>query len=165
MKRFVMLGSLSLLLSSLPTFSQVKSLGHFTDAQASKLIQEVQNMPASKLDARLPSTRLADWLRIQLGDRAQISWVLRYAPSDESRQASGFPDCVEMDAMIKGNQSVVMLIAVGHSKRPAAYLYELGVMSGGDKNRARVQSAELDRLSALPSFLENLRQISGTNNE
>lgn len=165
MKRLMPLGSLALLLSSLPMFSQTNSLDPFTDAQATQLIQEVQNMSASKLDAKLPSTRLADWLRVPLGERTQTSWVLRYAPSNESRQASGFPDCVEMDAMINGKQSVVMLIAVGHSRRQTPYLFELDVISGRDRNTGRLQSTELNHLGDLPSFLDNLRQISGTNHE
>jgi len=164
MKRLVILGSLSLLLGSLPIFSQT-TLEPFTGAQVTQLIQRVQNMPASKLDERLPSTRLADWLRVQLGDRGQTTWTLRYAPSDESRRVSGFPDCVEMDAMINSNESVVMLIAVGHSSRPTPYLFELDVMSRRDRNTGRLQSSELNHLSDLPSFLENLRQISGNNNE
>ena len=164
MKRLVILGSLPLLLGSLPMFSQTTH-EPFTDAQATQLIQRVQNMPASKLDARLPSTRLADWLRVQLGDRGQATWTLRYAPSDESRQVSGFPDCVEMDAMINGNESVVMLIAVGHSSRQTPYLFDLDVTTGKNTDTGKPESSELNHLSDLPSFLEDLRQISGTNNE
>lgn len=162
MKRLLVLGPLTLLLSSLPMFSQVSSPNQLDDTEARKLIQQVQNTPASKLDARLPATRLVDWLKVRLGEHAQTSWVLRYAPSDKSRQASAFPDCVEMDATISGKPSVVMLIAVGHASRLTPYLFDLAVTTGKNTDTGRPESTELNRLSDLPSFLDNLHQISGT---
>ena len=111
MKRLVIL--ISLLVGILGSFASAQAgvPQELADARRADLISKVQNMPASKLDKKLPAIRLADWLQAQGGQDARIAWAFRSAAgTPESRNS---PDCVEVVATLKNDRSFMVMIAVG----------------------------------------------------
>jgi len=118
-----------------------------TDAQIADLITKVQNMPASKLDRKLPAIRLADWLQGQGGPDAKLVWVFRHDPSTGTRDAHGLQDCVEADATLSDGRTFFVMIDVGTDPhRPR--VRDVSVMA------ARDLIEESLRLSDLPRVLK-----------
>jgi hypothetical protein len=106
----------------------------------------VKGTQASNLDARLPATRLEDWLLEQVGVNAKFGWVLRYKPWREGEPKHDFPDSVEADVGLQDGRSIDLLVAF-HDPGQRPYVYSLYVIAG------KHETIKLRRLSDLTDFL------------
>jgi hypothetical protein len=126
--------------------AQVNAPGQPTDARVADLIAQVKNMPASKLDAALPSTKLEEWLQAQAGPDAKIGWAFRSVPQDAKAGAHGAPACVEAVATLNDGRSFWVLIDVS-TNPDHPRLFDANVLTG------KTEMSEVRRLHDLPRVL------------
>ena len=134
-----------------------------TDVQVGALIEQVKQMPASRLDRGLPRVSFAKWLQAEAGPDARISWVLRYAKATHMDGGRDFPTCVEADAMMETGRSIVILIGVGRpgkieDRRP--FVYRTDLLDQHDSiglNHLRDIPAALSRFQRTASHSEVVR--------
>jgi len=120
-------------------------------SENAELIAKVQSMPASMLDKKLPSVRLADWLQAVGGPSARIAWALD--TTAETAQSRAFPDCVEAVATLKNGQSFMVMIAVGADARHPFFQSGWVIIS-------RHENIDLERLSDLPGAMARLNKTN-----
>lgn len=159
MNRAMILNLLGICVLGSTLSAQVAPPAQLTDDQVSNLISTVQNIPASRLDRKLSSIAFADWLKKQSGPDAKIGWAFRYDEAVGTPDWSGAPDCVEADAVMKDGRSIVVMIAIGHSKRRTPYISKVEVITGPR------ESTELSHLREIPSFLSKLSPINEAQDE
>jgi len=124
-----------------------------TDLQIVALIEQVKQMPVSRLDRGLPRVSFAKWLQAEAGPDARISWVLRYAKATATDGGRDFPTCVEADAMMETGRSIVILIGVGGpgkvgDRKP--FVYRADLMDQHD-------SIGLNHLRDIPAALSRFQ--------
>ncbi len=111
------------------------------------MIQNVQNLPAMKLDKKLPDIRLQEWLQSLVGVNVEIHWVMRYVPAeDREGPAPEFPDCVEADATLQDGRSFFVMVVPEQRAKPAYF------RSGALIKNKRTHG-DMNRLSDLPRLL------------
>jgi len=120
-------------------------------AEKVELIAKAQNMPASKIDKKLPAVRLADWLQAQGGPDAGFTWAFRSAAG--TPEARGVPDCVEAVATLKNDQTFMVSIAVGKDARHPSFQAGWVVIN-------RHEIIDLERLSDLPGAMAKLNKAN-----
>ena len=127
------------------------------------LIEQVKQMPASRLDRGLPRVSFAKWLQAEAGPDARISWVLRYAKATDTDGGRDFPTCVEADAMMETGRSIVILIGVGRPGKIGdrkAFVYRADLLDQHDSiglNHLRDIPAALSRFQRTASHSEVVR--------
>src|SRR5262249_2958348 len=99
------------------------SSGFQTPSFEKQAIALVQNMPASNLDADLPSRPFATWFNQIVGPQAGIVWQLtecgeRIGAPGEAGQ--DLPACTEVIASLTDNRKVIVVISVGTFKKGLA---------------------------------------------
>jgi hypothetical protein len=150
--------------------AQANSPRELSDAEAAQIeagINKIKNLPARRLDRRLPRVALADWLQTQAGPSAKMSWVYRSDLTAGSKDWQDLPDEVEADIALNDRQSIMLEVAVTHCdrqiigcQRHVPSIFRVDVITGKNAITGRFESTELARLSDLPHFLERLRQGS-----
>ena len=124
-----------------------------TDAQLAELISSIQSTPVSKLDSKLPSVRLADWLQEQGGPEAKLAWSGRCS----SQPDVVYPAQVEVIATLNDKQTYYVSIGLrGHQSRP--------IFDTGWVTISKHESIELERLSDLPPVMTKLRASKQNSN-
>ena len=136
--------------------AQVSTPQSLTDAQTSELIEQVKQMPASRLDSGLPRERFAQWLQTEAGPGARIGWAMRYSPAAATDGGRDFPTCVEADAMMENGRSIIVLIGVGTPGKVGnrkAFVFKTQLMEPHDL-------IDLDHLRDLPAALSKMQQAA-----
>src|SRR5262245_20074349 len=79
----------------------------------------VQQVSVSRLDARLPRSPFADWLRRQVGSQAGIVWQLSECgdPDAVAQPNHDLKACVEANALLPDGRKVIVMITVGTFKQ------------------------------------------------
>ncbi len=83
----------------------------------------VQRIPASDLDASLPSQPFGEWLRQVVGPQAGVNWQLNECGEEPSiliAQGRTIPACAEMNALLPDGRKVMVMIEVGSFKKGIA---------------------------------------------
>jgi hypothetical protein len=125
-------------------------------ARLDNMISVVQRTEVSKLDRKLTKKMaFQDWLSEQGGPNVQVTWAVRYGATEHA-----IPDCVETNAYMSDGRTIIVWLAVDHSKKRSPYVYRVGVVTGRDAATGKVQYEELDRLRDIPAFLNKLKQTS-----
>jgi len=104
-----------------------------TNARDSKLIARVKQVQVSQLDRNLPPISFEKWLQVEAGADAKFHWEVNDCGEQTGTapdRGRDFPVCVEADAAMKDGRSIVIMIAVGSSKKspagkPALYFAQL----------------------------------------
>ena len=89
-------------------------------ARDAKRIRQVKQTPVSQLDNALPSITLEKWLRIEAGADANFHWEVNDCGEQTGTAADrgrDFPSCVEAQAVMTDQRTIVVSIAVGTSKK------------------------------------------------
>jgi hypothetical protein len=132
---------------------EVKTPQKLTDVQVASLIEQVKQMPVSRLDSALPGVSFAKWLQDEAGPGARIRWVLRYAKATDTDGGRDFPTCIEADAMMGTGRSIVILVGIGTpgkvgDRKP--FVYRVNVMDRHD-------AIDFDHLRDLPAGLTKVQ--------
>ncbi|HKX26500.1 MAG TPA: TonB family protein [Blastocatellia bacterium] len=105
----------------------------------------VQQVSVNRLDAALPRSPFADWLRRQVGSQAGIVWQLSEcgAPSGaESQSDQDLKACVEANALLPDGRKVIVMVTVGTFKQ--------GITGDPEFNFALIE--EQGELSPIPQL-------------
>lgn len=139
-----------LMISVVLAFAQVSAPDTLTDAQVAELIEQVKQIPVSRLDSALPRrVSVADWLQTTAGPGAKIGWALRYTDASATDGGRDFPTCVEADVVMKNGRSINIYIAVGTPGKVGnhkAFVFETDLMGQREITTVR-------HLSDLPAAL------------
>jgi len=136
----------ALLGASLPTLAALQK------EWEEKAIVKVQQLSVSKRDPKLRRERLAEWLERISAPAAKLHWEMNDCGEQTGTAADAgrdIPACVEGDAILGDGRQVLLMIAVGSSKRGMTGTPVLFFASVKDK--AGVHSVR--RLSELPKVL------------
>lgn len=129
------------------------------DARDAKLIRQVKQLPASQLDSALPSMSLEKWLRVEAGADAEFQWEVNDCGEQTGTaedRGRDFPMCVEVDARMKDQRTIVVSVTVGTFKKgafgkPAVFYAQLNTPH---------QTIDIRHLSDLPIALMKTRGAS-----
>jgi len=170
MSRHIILSSIYSCIVAASAFAQLSTLRPLTDTESAKIdtaINSVKELPAHRLDRRLPQILLAEWLRAQAGADTKINWAYRSEPGARAPDWRVLPDAVEADIALKNEHSIVLQVAITYCdgrikgcRRHVPSVFRIYVITGKDPTTGKFESAELNRLSDLPLFLQTLKQTS-----
>jgi hypothetical protein len=141
------------------------------EARESRSIKRVQELPASKLDPKLPPQPFASWFKSVLGPGAELKWEVNDCGEQTGNPLTDagrdFPTCVEVDATNphKPEIEIVVSIAVGTVNKGANQKPQFAFAS------VRIGNRDLSpqQLHCLPKLLvadpdadlQELRRITG----
>jgi len=125
-------------------------------ARESSTIAKIRNLPASKLDPKLPARPFESWLKDVLGPGSALKWEMNDCgeqTGDPKLDADrDFPTCVEVDGENPhGDAKVVVFIAVGSVNKGIAGRPQLWFASIEFPNRLLIP----DQLRCLPAILND----------
>lgn len=83
--------------------------------QDARLIGQIKNVSAAKLDAALPSISLEQWLRTEAEAGAKLAWEVNDCgeqTGSPGQNPADVPTCVEADAWLKDGRQIVIMIAM-----------------------------------------------------
>jgi hypothetical protein len=151
-------------------FAQANSPRELSDAEAAQIdarINKIKNLPAHRLDRRLPKVSFAEWLYAQAGPDTRVNWDLNYDPAAEDPGWNKPPHMVDAVIVLDDRQSVVVEVAIAHCnrqivgcRRHVPSVFRIDVITGKNPITGKFESAQLDRLSDLPPFLAKLKQTN-----
>src|SRR5262245_8059491 len=118
-----------------------------------RAVASAQKIPASELDAELPSSPFADWFRQLVGPQAGVNWQLNECgrqPSQAIAQRRDLSACAEVDALLPDGRKVVVMIEVG--------TFDKGINGVPSFSHAAIeQQGELYRVRRLRDLAEGVR--------
>jgi TonB family protein len=151
LKRFAITNVLCVLMAGAP---QVDSF----EKQALSLVRE---MPASALDAELPSRSFASWVEQVTGPKAGVVWQLTECGEQivaPDKTGQDLPACAEVNANLPDGRKVFVMISVGTFKK--------GLSGNPVLFRAVIEHNErfyqASRLSELPEMLRAPDSVSAS---
>lgn len=80
-------------------------------------VAEVQRVPASDLDARLPMLPFADWFEKVIGPGAGVNWQLSECADERTEVPNDIRACVETSAILLDGRLVILRVSVGTFKK------------------------------------------------
>src|SRR5262245_12807386 len=119
-----------------------------------RAVASAQKIPASELDAELPSSPFADWFRQLVGPQAGVNWQLNECgrqPSQAIAQRRDLSACAEVDALLTDGRKVVVMIEVGTFKKGINHVPSFS-------HAAIEQQGELYRVRRLHDLPDGLRE-------
>ena len=149
----------TILLILISTAAWVWANENKNDPRDAKLIGQVKQIPVSQLDAALPSISFEKWLRVEAGADAELQWEVNdcgeQTGTAEDRDRD-FPICVEVDAHMKDQRTIVVSVTVGTFKKgafgkPAVFFAQLNTPH---------QTIDIRQLSDFPAELIRTRGAS-----
>jgi hypothetical protein len=94
-----------------------------TKARDARLIRQVQETYVSQLDSALPPVSFEKWLHVEAGADAEFHWEVNDCGQKTGTIAEhghDLPTCVEAQADIKDQRTIVVSIVVGTLKKGAS---------------------------------------------
>lgn len=130
-----------------------------TDSFEKQALSLVRAMPASALDAELPSRSFASWFEEVTGPKAGVIWQLTECGEQivaPDKTGQDLPACAEVNANLPDGRKVFVMISVGTFKK--------GLTGKPALFRAVIEQNEhfyqASRLSNLPEMLRALDSVS-----
>jgi len=120
-----------------------------------RLIASVKRLPVSELDPILPSISFANWLEIEAGSGARISYAVRQQ-SNNAGNLGAFPTCVEADAQLEDGRAIWIFIAVRASKQAGAIRFKLHSATILTQH----ETIDVRRLSDVPAVLIKTHEVA-----
>src|SRR5262245_18325646 len=130
-----------------------------TDSFEKQALSLVREMPASALDAELPSRSFASWVEQVTGPKAGVVWQLTECGNQivaPDKTGQDLPACAEVNANLPDGRKVFVMISVGTFKK--------GLTGNPVLFRAVIEHNErfyqASRLSELPEMLRAPDSVS-----
>jgi hypothetical protein len=120
-------------------------------AQDSKLdsvaIQQARNVLVSQLDPKLPRINFSEWLKMEAGPAASISWDTNDCgeqTGDTATNPKEIPICAEATAKMHDGRTIVVWLAVGTNLKGLMGKTEAASITVGDKPLAHLSDIPLE---------------------
>jgi hypothetical protein len=113
-------------------------------AEYERVVGSAKNLPAHKLDRRLPALAFGDWLQAEVGSHTRITWAL-WRPSTREH-----PEFVEVGVHANDGRNLIINVAMGPTvRRP----HVLSVVL----RRSDYEGSDV-RMRDVPSILREFKQ-------